>query len=133
MTEVKVLNYPEHQPPCSAAKRYVMREQPAMRRLEAGLQLMITGLAATTAAGSERWPSALCMAKGWMQKAPAAKRPKLHREVGRNMGGGSRKTLASEGPLSHRKQSDSFDHLHPIRVTISELIHICSRDYTASI
>ena len=133
MTEVKVLNYPEHQPPCSASQG-VCGEGAAWE-----------GWRGVFSFWSQDWQQQLllalkvalcplCMAKGWMQKAPAAKRPKLHR------GGGQKHGQGLEEDSSLRKAPEPQEAERCIRssssykrVTISELIHnICSRDYTAS-
>ena len=87
MTEVKVLNYPEHQPPCSASQG-VRGEGAAWE-----------GWRGVFSFWSQDWQQQLllalkvalcplCMAKGWMQKAPAATRPKLRRGGGQKHGQG---------------------------------------------
>ena len=73
------------------------------------------GLAATVAAGSEGSPLLSLYGQEMDAKSPAAKRPKLREGGGQKHGQGPRKTLASEGQLSCRKQNDSFDCLHPIK------------------
>ena len=114
MIEVKLLNYPEHWPACSASQE--VRGEGAAWEGWRGVfsfwsrdwqqQLLLALKAALWTLG---------MAKRWMQKAPAAKRPKLREGGGQKHGQGPRKTLASEGQLSCRKQNNLFDSLHPIK------------------
>lgn len=134
MIEVKLLNYPEHWPACSASQG-VHGEGEAKEGWRGVFsfwsrdwqqQLLLALKAALWTLG---------MAKRWMQKAPAAKRPKLRGGGGQKHGQGLKEDSGLRG-AAELQEAEWFIRLSSSykRVTISELLHnICSRDYIASV